>query len=236
MNKRRGRPPNLKPPTSRGTARSGVVPGSDWPAAGRDQQAGCRPAPHGTRRAGSSHSGKMFAVPGGHYRWPILLRRGTAAFCLACLWCRPFAPFGERLRALRLAAGLTQVELAPVRRVGAFALCLRGPQPRQPILGGCSQASPRAGPRAGVAGTRRQEGTLTAPSGARPPSSHRLRHPFRTGAANLPRPFPALRRKRIGNFLDRRASTDYHTNSAEGAAASMRQPPPADQPMIPADR
>jgi transcriptional regulator with XRE-family HTH domain len=38
------------------------------------------------------------------------------AMCLACLACRPGAPFGVRLKSLRLAAGLTRAELA--RRAG----------------------------------------------------------------------------------------------------------------------
>lgn len=40
-----------------------------------------------------------------------LLGRGTAV-CLDCLASQPEAPFAERLRACRLAAGLTQEELA----------------------------------------------------------------------------------------------------------------------------
>jgi transcriptional regulator with XRE-family HTH domain len=42
--------------------------------------------------------------------------RGPAVLCLACLSGRPGAPFAERLKAHRLAAGLTQAELA--RRAG----------------------------------------------------------------------------------------------------------------------
>jgi transcriptional regulator with XRE-family HTH domain len=41
------------------------------------------------------------------------------ALCLPCLACRPEAPLGARLKAFRLAAGLTKVELA--RRLGLTA-------------------------------------------------------------------------------------------------------------------
>jgi transcriptional regulator with XRE-family HTH domain len=41
---------------------------------------------------------------------------GAAALCLPCLRRRPRATFGQRLRAYRMAAGLTRAELA--RRVG----------------------------------------------------------------------------------------------------------------------
>jgi transcriptional regulator with XRE-family HTH domain len=41
-----------------------------------------------------------------------LPRDQATALCLACLKARPHAPFGQRVKALRLAAGLTQAELA----------------------------------------------------------------------------------------------------------------------------
>jgi transcriptional regulator with XRE-family HTH domain len=46
-----------------------------------------------------------------------------AALCLPCLRKRPGAPFAQRLRALRLAAGLTKKELA--RRAGLTRLVVR---------------------------------------------------------------------------------------------------------------
>jgi transcriptional regulator with XRE-family HTH domain len=49
-------------------------------------------------------------------------RRGMApqvsAWCLTCLRQHPKAPFGERLKALRLAAGLSQLDLARQTGVG----------------------------------------------------------------------------------------------------------------------
>jgi transcriptional regulator with XRE-family HTH domain len=51
------------------------------------------------------------------------LRRDQGrALCLPCLHNSPHAPFGQRLKALRLAAGLTQGELAA--RVGVTPSCL----------------------------------------------------------------------------------------------------------------
>src|SRR5262245_4286497 len=41
-----------------------------------------------------------------------LRRDAAAALCLACLHGRPDAPFAQRLKALRLAAGLSRAELA----------------------------------------------------------------------------------------------------------------------------
>jgi transcriptional regulator with XRE-family HTH domain len=41
-----------------------------------------------------------------------LARHGRQALCLTCLGRSPATPFGERLRAYRLAAGLTRAELA----------------------------------------------------------------------------------------------------------------------------
>jgi DNA-binding XRE family transcriptional regulator len=47
---------------------------------------------------------------------PAQVRSNGPALCLACLERHPDAPFADRLKAHRLAAGLTLVELA--RRVG----------------------------------------------------------------------------------------------------------------------
>jgi transcriptional regulator with XRE-family HTH domain len=44
--------------------------------------------------------------------------RNIAACCLKCLSEQPESPFGERLRAYRLAAGMTRRELAAKARVG----------------------------------------------------------------------------------------------------------------------
>jgi transcriptional regulator with XRE-family HTH domain len=49
--------------------------------------------------------------------------RDATALCLACLRQRPHTPFGLRLQAVRLAAGLTLAELS--RRSGVSAPSLR---------------------------------------------------------------------------------------------------------------
>jgi transcriptional regulator with XRE-family HTH domain len=55
-----------------------------------------------------------------------------AALCLPCLRRKPSAPFGQRLKACRLAAGLTKVELS--RRTGVNLQVLRHYEagPREP--------------------------------------------------------------------------------------------------------
>jgi DNA-binding XRE family transcriptional regulator len=51
-----------------------------------------------------------------------LRRQCRPALCLDCLAPHPFAPFGTRLRAFRLAAGLTQAQLAARSGVSMRAL------------------------------------------------------------------------------------------------------------------
>ena len=64
-----------------------------------------------------------------------LPKRSRGVRCPACVAADPSAPFAERLRALRLAAGLTQAELAARAGVSEAAVsayeCGRGrPRPR----------------------------------------------------------------------------------------------------------
>jgi transcriptional regulator with XRE-family HTH domain len=75
-----------------------------------------------TRTAGRavacSGCGTMIVSPG------ALRRDAGTALCLACLDARPEAPFGQRLKSLRLAAGLSRAELA--ERSGLSPPSLRG--------------------------------------------------------------------------------------------------------------
>jgi transcriptional regulator with XRE-family HTH domain len=52
-----------------------------------------------------------------------LLERNRPPLCLRCLAKRPGAPFAERLKAHRLAAGLTQAELAARARLAEHTIC-----------------------------------------------------------------------------------------------------------------
>jgi transcriptional regulator with XRE-family HTH domain len=54
-------------------------------------------------------------------RPPQMVRNG-GVLCLACLAQKPEAPFGDRLKALRLARGLSQGELAERSGVGASTI------------------------------------------------------------------------------------------------------------------
>ena len=94
------------------------------------------------------------------------------ALCLPCLRKRPHVPFGQRLKALRLAAGLTQSELAARTGITPSCLCLYE----------AGHAKPKAANR-----DRLLEG-LGAGSGTpadHPVGTHRKRQP-RPGAQALP--------------------------------------------------
>jgi DNA-binding XRE family transcriptional regulator len=55
-------------------------------------------------------------------RGPPQMVRNGGVLCLACLAQKPAAPFGERLKALRLARGLSQDELGERSGVGASTI------------------------------------------------------------------------------------------------------------------
>jgi transcriptional regulator with XRE-family HTH domain len=65
-----------------------------------------RPPRTAARAVACTCCGGMILSPG------ALRRDATTALCLGCLRRRPEAPFGQRLKALRLAAGLSRTELA----------------------------------------------------------------------------------------------------------------------------
>jgi transcriptional regulator with XRE-family HTH domain len=66
----------------------------------------------GPRSVACCRCGVLIVSPG------ALLRDARQALCLPCLGRAPAAPFGQRLKAYRLAAGLTRSELA--RRSGLY--------------------------------------------------------------------------------------------------------------------
>jgi transcriptional regulator with XRE-family HTH domain len=59
-----------------------------------------------TRAVACTACGTMIVSPG------ALRRDAASALCVDCLRSRPDAPFAQRLKALRLAAGLSRTELA----------------------------------------------------------------------------------------------------------------------------
>jgi DNA-binding XRE family transcriptional regulator len=64
------------------------------------------PTPPRVRTVTCEGCGQTIAVDG------IVPRDQDGALCLNCLAKRPDAPFGQRLKAFRLAAGLTKAQLA----------------------------------------------------------------------------------------------------------------------------
>jgi transcriptional regulator with XRE-family HTH domain len=95
------------------------------------------------RRARSLARGELPAVPcagcGAPIASPGAIRSDAGrALCLACLARCPEAPFAQRLKSLRLAAGLTKAELAD--RAGLARVQVQQYEkgvnvPRRPILG-----------------------------------------------------------------------------------------------------
>jgi transcriptional regulator with XRE-family HTH domain len=80
------------------------------------------------------------SIPCGDCKRPIEMARADrgereVALCLSCLANRPDAPSGQRLKALRLAAGLTKHGLARRAGVDAFALLQYESGRRMPKLG-----------------------------------------------------------------------------------------------------
>ncbi len=65
-----------------------------------------RPQRTATRAVPCSCCGTMILSPG------ALRRDAATALCLRCLRARPDAPFAQRLKALRLSAGLSRAELS----------------------------------------------------------------------------------------------------------------------------
>jgi transcriptional regulator with XRE-family HTH domain len=111
-----------------------------------------RPQRTAARAVPCTGCGTMIVSPG------ALRRDAATALCLDCLRTRPDATFGQRLKALRLAAGLSRTELA--RQVdmapgslSAYEAGLRRPQRRSAVrlaralgddlLGGTTRKSPK---------------------------------------------------------------------------------------------
>jgi transcriptional regulator with XRE-family HTH domain len=88
-----------------------------------------RPLRTAARAVPCTGCGHMILSPG------ALRRDAATALCVSCLRARPDAPFGQRLKALRLAAGLSRTELAARSGVAPASLRayeddLRKPQGR----------------------------------------------------------------------------------------------------------
>jgi transcriptional regulator with XRE-family HTH domain len=75
-----------------------------------------RPQRTAARAVACSVCGTMIVSPG------ALRRDAATALCLPCLRARPETPFAQRLKALRLAAGLSRAELADRSGVSPGAL------------------------------------------------------------------------------------------------------------------